>query len=478
MGLRQDPSSDKCDSTVTSTAHKLRKYHELAKDVLDRAHKEFAAGRAEEAVRLYHLGEEVVNEALALDVPSSGLGPAFSNTASWQSELVAWLPLIHLRLQQASAGNSLPPCASIPAGTAAEGWAALRKDRPAPKPPSQHSAAHSAVQPLPKAARRTQQTPPGKAQNVSGAFGGGLNVTAARAASEEAQLREVILAEVLQQDTAVKWADVAGLATAKQALQEMVILPALRQDLFQGLRAPARGLLLYGPPGNGKTLLAKALASEAKATFFSISASSLTSKWYGEGEKLVRTLFDVARAMQPSIIFMDEIDSILSERSSGEHDAGRRLKTEFLVQFDGVRSQQSKNSVVVIGATNRPWDLDEALRRRLQKRVYIPLPDSEGRRALLMHLLDGQPSRLSASDLERLVSATGGYSGSDLSALCREAAMAPLREWGPAVAHIPADRVRPLNLQDFTAAVASSKPSVGVDQLRKFETWTHEFGSV
>ena len=133
-----------------------------------------------------------------------------------------------------------------------------------------------------------------------------------------------------------KWNEIAGLEKAKQTLQEAVILPALRPDLFQGLRAPPRGVLLFGPPGTGKTMLAKCVATESHANFFNISASSLTSKWHGEGEKLVRKLFDIARKMQPSVIFIDEIDSLLSSRRENEHDAVRRLKTEFLVHLDGL----------------------------------------------------------------------------------------------------------------------------------------------
>lgn len=160
------------------------------------------------------------------------------------------------------------------------------------------------------------------------------------------------------------WNDIAGLQSAKEALNEAVLLPALRPDLYTGLRAPPKGLLLFGPPGTGKTMLAKVLAKEAGCTFFSISASTLVSKWVGDSEKMIRVLFAVARAMSPSIIFIDEIDSILTARSSEEHEASRRLKTEFLVQTDGIKGDGTER-VIVIGATNRPQELDEAAKRRL-----------------------------------------------------------------------------------------------------------------
>jgi spastin len=212
---------------------------------------------------------------------------------------------------------------------------------------------------------------------------------------DDDKLVEMINTTIVDRSPSVKWDDVAGLDKAKQALMEMVILPTKRRDLFTGLRRPAKGLLLFGPPGNGKTMLAKAVASESEATFFNVSASSLTSKWVGEAEKLVRTLFMVAVDRQPSVIFMDEIDSVMSTRLASENDASRRLKSEFLIQFDGVTSNPD-DLVIVIGATNKPQELDDAVLRRLVKRIYVPLPDPNVRRLLLKNQLKGQAFKLSS----------------------------------------------------------------------------------
>ncbi|KAF5775853.1 putative microtubule-severing ATPase [Helianthus annuus] len=176
----------------------------------------------------------------------------------------------------------------------------------------------------------------------------------------------------------------------------------MREPENDSLQLPC--LLLFGPPGTGKTMLAKAVASESQATFFNISASSLTSKWLGEGEKLVRTLFAVAVSRQPSVIFMDEIDSVMSARTSNEHAAMRRLKSEFLVQFDGVTSN-SNDLVTVIGATNRPQELDDAVLRRLLKlmnqvkKIYIPLPDENSRKNLLKNNLKGEQYSLPSENM-------------------------------------------------------------------------------
>uniref|UniRef100_A0A452RXZ3 microtubule-severing ATPase n=1 Tax=Ursus americanus TaxID=9643 RepID=A0A452RXZ3_URSAM len=275
----------------------------------------------------------------------------------------------------------------------------------------------------------------------------------------DSNLANLIMNEIVDNGTAVKFDDIAGQELAKQALQEIVILPSLRPELFTGLRAPARGLLLFGPPGNGKTMLAKAVAAESNATFFNISAASLTSKYVGEGEKLVRALFAVARELQPSIIFIDEVDSLLCERREGEHDASRRLKTEFLIEFDGVQSA-GDDRVLVMGATNRPQELDEATRL-----------------LLLKNLLCKQGSPLTQKELAQLARMTDGYSGSDLTALAKDAALGPIRELKPEqVKNMSASEMRNIRLSDFTESLKKIKRSVSPQTLEAYIRWNKDFG--
>lgn len=450
---------------------KLRGYYQLARDAVEQAYAKDAAGQGSEAAQLYSKALEVLAEGLQVPVPGTGLDASHSNTAKWRSDMRGWQQGVQGRLRDLGAA---------PAGGSSSGSPRRLAGRVAGAPPPNPLRRLPSHPPQPRQQQRHQQPHHASASGAAAAARGAAARPAAAAAGasrsskEEQEFEDRVLDDVLDTAPSVAWDDVAGLAAAKQALQEMVILPTLRADLFQGLRAPARGLLLYGPPGNGKTMLAKALAHEAKALFFNISAASLTSRWHGDAEKLVRALFRVASRGQPSIIFIDEIDSILSERSSSEHEASRRLKTEFLVQFDGVAG--SSDRVVVIGATNRPWELDDAVRRRMPKRVCVSLPDAAARRAMVGHLLRGQRHKLGAREMERVVALTDGYSGSDLAALCKEAAMLPIRELGPAVATASADSVRPILLRDFEAAVHAIKPSVSRDQLQRFLEWTRDFG--
>jgi spastin len=239
-------------------------------------------------------------------------------------------------------------------------------------------------------------------------------------------LANIILNELMDNAPSVKFDDVIGQEAAKRILHEVVVMPSRRPDIFTGLLSPPRGVLLFGPPGNGKTMLAKAVASESGAKFFNISASSLTSKFLGESEKLVRALFAMARELQPAVVFIDEIDSLLSARGGGnEHEASRRLKNEFLTQFDGVATADGER-VLVMGATNLPHQLDIAALRRFPKRVYLPLPDTATRMVLIRRLVSKAKSDLSDRDLKAIADQTEGYSASDLTALATEAAYGPI----------------------------------------------------
>eukprot|EP00941_MAST-03F_sp_MAST-3F-sp1_P003034 g3034.t1 len=297
------------------------------------------------------------------------------------------------------------------------------------------------------------------------------------------KLVEMISNEIVDSGPKVSWNDIAGLDFAKRCMKEAVILPMLRPDIFTGLRRVPKGLLLFGPPGTGKTMIGKAIASESGACFFSISASSLTSKWCGEGEKLVRTLFAIAAYREPAVIFIDEIDSLLKARSDGEQEGSRRIKTEFLVQLDGVGTSTEKR-VLVIGATNRPQELDEAARRRFVKRLYITLPTDEARGALIKRLLQKNKSEVSEEEIATLVVKTKGYSGSDLHALCTEASMGPIRDLMigggdiiQSAATMSADNVRAIRMSDFVKALRQVRASVAQTELKSYVKWNEDFGS-
>ncbi|XP_032910775.1 spastin isoform X3 [Catharus ustulatus] len=441
------------------------------------------AGQKEQAVEWYKKGIEELEKGIAVLV--IGQGDQCERARRLQSKMMTNLAMAKDRLQLLESGavpkkkdplthtsNSLPRSKTV-AKTGSTGLSGHHRtpsysgvsssvSRPAPNPtPSAHKAA-------PKNSRTNKPSTPTTAPRKKKDTKIFRNV--------DSNLANLILNEVVDSGPAVKFDDIAGQELAKQALQEIVILPSLRPELFTGLRAPARGLLLFGPPGNGKTMLAKAVAAESNATFFNISAASLTSKYVGEGEKLVRALFAVARELQPSIIFIDEVDSLLCERREGEHDASRRLKTEFLIEFDGVQSS-GEDRILVMGATNRPQELDDAVLRRFTKRVYVSLPNEETRLILLKNLLSKQGSPLTQKELAQLARMTDGYSGSDLTALAKDAALGPIRELKPEqVKNMSASEMRNIKLSDFTESLKKIKRSLSPQTLEAYIRWNKDFG--
>lgn len=321
---------------------------------------------------------------------------------------------------------------------------------------------------------------------------------------ETKKLRLALESAIVTEKPNIKWDDVAGLEGAKSALKEAVILPKKFPQMFVGKRKPWKGILLYGPPGTGKSFLAKAVATESDSYFFSVSSSDLVSKWQGESEKLVNQLFVMARQKGNSIVFIDEIDSLVSTRSDTESESSRRIKTEFLVQMDGVGS--NSDGVLVLGATNIPWGLDDALLRRMERRIYIPLPDRIARARMFRLHLGDTPNTLAQEDFDYLAQISDGYSGSDLKTVARDAIMSPVRlstqathfkkikidgktGWTPCSPGDPGAvekdlmsiaseelHMPPVTRENFEQALQSSKPSVGHDNLSKHEEFTREKG--
>lgn len=293
-----------------------------------------------------------------------------------------------------------------------------------------------------------------------------------------------IMKEIVVADEDIRWGDIAGLRNAKNSLKETVVYPFLRPDLFKGLREPIRGMLLFGPPGTGKTMIARAVATESKSTFFSISASSLLSKYLGESEKLVRALFYMAKKMAPSIIFIDEIDSLLTARSDNENESSRRVKTELLIQWSSLSSAtangpggETDSRVLVLAATNLPWAIDEAARRRFSRRLYIPLPEYETRLHHLKKLMSKQNNDLSEVDYQVIAETTEGFSGSDITALAKEAAMEPIRDLGDKLMDADFNNIRPVMVKDFEKAMLTIKMSVSPASLQQYQDWAAGFGS-
>ncbi|XP_051147751.1 uncharacterized protein LOC127262923 isoform X2 [Andrographis paniculata] len=315
----------------------------------------------------------------------------------------------------------------------------------------------------------------------------------------ENEFEKRLLADVIPpSDIGVTFDDIGALENVKDTLKELVMLPLQRPELFcKGqLTKPCKGILLFGPPGTGKTMLAKAVATEADANFINISMSSITSKWFGEGEKFVKAVFSLASKIAPSVIFVDEVDSMLGRRENpGEHEAMRKMKNEFMVNWDGLRTKDTER-VLVLAATNRPFDLDEAVIRRLPRRLMVNLPDAANRAKILKVILAKEDLSPDV-DLEAVASMTDGYSGSDLKNLCVTAAHQPIREilekekkdraaalaeGRPAPALSGSGDIRPLKMEDFKFAhervcASVSSESINMNELLQWNELYGEGGS-
>ncbi len=279
---------------------------------------------------------------------------------------------------------------------------------------------------------------------------------------------------VVREKPKVSFNDIAGLEEAKRAIREAIIYPIKRPELFP-LGWP-RGILLYGPPGTGKTMLAAAVANEVDAEFLYVDAATIMSKWLGEGEKNVKKLFDYARKRAeegvPAIIFIDEIDALLGKHSN-EIGGEVRVRNQFLKEMDGLLDKDKKLHVYVIGATNKPWALDEAFIRRFQKRIYVPLPDKKARLALLK-ILTRKIKLAEDVDLARLAERLEGYSGSDIKDIVTDAYMITVRE---VFEKGGKGDPRPVSIRDFEEVIKRRKPSVDNRLIELLNEWTKRFAA-
>ena len=290
---------------------------------------------------------------------------------------------------------------------------------------------------------------------------------------EEKRLREMISDTIISERPNIKMSEVAGLADAKQAIDDAILTPMKHPELFKGkARQPWRGILFYGPAGCGKTLVAKAVASEVNATFFNVSAANIVSKWLGESERLVMNLFELARKNQPAIIFIDELDSIGVSRSGDDVGGERRLKTQLLTELQGLASKEGER-ITLIGATNLPWELDFALRSRFEKKIHVPLPSREARSKIFeTHMEDVEVSP--TVEYDELADLTEGYSGRDISVVCREAAMEPIRDLqrtGRMDDEQEILDIRPVSRDDFLHAIENIRPATPPEDVKRYIDW-------
>ncbi|KAL3906168.1 MAG: hypothetical protein SGPRY_010654, partial [Prymnesium sp.] len=448
-----------------------------ANNLLSQAERHEQAREYAPALRLYEAGVAALLESIKGERDESVKQAMRAQAASCLNKAEALKMMLH---------PSSSPSPHLPPSSAHNAYLPPKRKSHAPLP-------------LPPRAGPTPSKPTHRGAGGEGGRSGGDGGSGGSGGGEASGFSSQLEGAVLHEKPNVRWGDVAGLESAKTTLQEAVVLPIRFPHLFTGERRPWKGILLYGPPGTGKSHLAKAVATEVDATFFSVSSSDLVSKWVGESEKLVRALFEMASSRRPSIIFIDEVDALATTRTDSEAESSRRLKNELLV-----RMGEASEGVLVLAATNMPWALDPAVRRRFEKRVYIPLPDMEARRALLKIHLGDTPHQLSDRALDVIARKSEGLSGADISVLVRDALMEPVRDLQKAThfrkrrngmweACAPKERgaqamsllqVPPqaLAVPEVTdvhleRVLGKARPSVGKEDHAKFEAFTHEFGS-